>query len=107
MVGTKLRTWKNETFGNVKKKKKELLARLGGIQKKRETNDMNRYLASLEHMLQTDLAEILQYEELMWHQRSRAKWLYDGDRNTKYYHIKAVNRKRRNKIVMLRNCEGD
>ncbi|WJX13116.1 hypothetical protein P8452_03545 [Trifolium repens] len=107
MVETKLRTWKNETFGNVKKKKKDLLARLGGIQKKRDTNDMNRYLASLEHMLQTDLAEILQYEELMWHQRSRAKWLYDGDRNTKYYHIKAVNRKRRNKIVMLRNCEGD
>jgi hypothetical protein len=30
----------------------------------------------------------------------------DGDRNTKYYHLKTVNRRRRNNIVMLKDGTG-
>ncbi|GAU10769.1 hypothetical protein TSUD_426120, partial [Trifolium subterraneum] len=41
----------------------------------------------------------------MWFQRSRAKWLMDGDRNTRYYHMKTITR-RRNNILMLRNTDG-
>lgn len=50
--------------------------------------------------------EILYQEELMWFQHSRAKWMQDGDRNTRYYHLKAVNQKRKNRIVMLRDDSG-
>ncbi|MCI03819.1 hypothetical protein A2U01_0024860, partial [Trifolium medium] len=42
----------------------------------------------------------------MWHQRSRAKWLMNGDRNTKYYHLKTVTRRRKNNIVMLKDENG-
>lgn len=49
---------------------------------------------------------MLQQEELLWFQKSRAKWMLDGDRNTKYYHLKAITRRNRNKILMLRNSEG-
>jgi len=42
----------------------------------------------------------------MLFQRSRAKWLIDGDRNTRYYHLKVVTRRRRNNILMLRDEEG-
>lgn len=34
------------------------------------------------------------------------KWLTDGGRNTKYYHLKAVVRRRRNKILMLKDNNG-
>lgn len=42
----------------------------------------------------------------MWFQRARTKWLVDGNGNTKYYHNKTINRRRRNRINMLKNDEG-
>lgn len=41
----------------------------------------------------------------MWFQRSRAKWMIDGNRNTRYYHLKVVNRRRKKHIVMLKDNE--
>lgn len=43
----------------------------------------------------------------MWHQRSRTKWLVDGDKNTKFYHMQIVSRRKRNKIQMLKIENGD
>lgn len=99
--------WKTHTFGNLQIKKRELLARLGGIQRKQTSGSMNPYLMCLETQLQQELDTILYLEELLWHQRSRTKWLADGDRNTRYYHLKTITRRRRNQILMLRNEQGD
>jgi hypothetical protein len=40
-------------------------------------------------------------------QRSRAKWLADGNRNARYYHLKTVSRRRRNNVIMLRDDQGE
>ena len=45
-------------------------------------------------------------EELYWRQRSRISWLQDGDRNTRYFHAMASQRKRNNHIKSLKNSEG-
>lgn len=42
----------------------------------------------------------------MWFQRSCVKWFIDGDRNLRYYHLKIVNRRRRNNMLMLRHENG-
>ncbi|XP_058756323.1 uncharacterized protein LOC131629558 [Vicia villosa] len=63
-------------------------------------------MRKLEKQLQKELSEILNKEEMMWFQRSRTMWLADGDRNTKYYHMKTLARRRKNKIVMLKDEDG-
>lgn len=41
----------------------------------------------------------------MWMQRSRVDWLREGDRNTKFFHSRAVWRARKNRIKRL--CDDD
>jgi hypothetical protein len=57
--------------------------------------------------LATDqLNELLYREEMLWLQRSKIDWLKEGDRNTKFFHSKAVWRAKKNKISKLRDSEG-
>ncbi|TYH01231.1 hypothetical protein ES288_A09G041400v1 [Gossypium darwinii] len=46
-------------------------------------------------------------EESYWAQRSRSKWLKEGDRNTRYFHAKATGRLKKNLIEKLRDMDGN
>lgn len=45
-------------------------------------------------------------EEIYWRQKSRAIWLKEGNRNTKYFHAKTKKRRARNRIIKLKNSMG-
>ena len=53
------------------------------------------------HEVKKDINEVLAREEVMWKQRSRAEWLKCGDRNTKFFHVTASQRRKTNKIEGL------
>ena len=42
----------------------------------------------------------------LWYQQSRAQWLACGDRNTKFFHGAATQRKRKNFIKGIRDSHG-
>jgi hypothetical protein len=50
--------------------------------------------------------ETMYREEMLWMQRSRIDWLREGDRNSRFFHQKAVWRARKNKIARLRDENG-
>ncbi|GAU43826.1 hypothetical protein TSUD_399190 [Trifolium subterraneum] len=101
-----IKTWKEATIDQVIYKKKEIMARLNGIQRSLHRGSNGGAFTRLEKKLQDELRVIVNKEELMWFQRSRAKWLTDGDRDTRYYHIKTISRRRKNNIVMLKDEQG-
>lgn len=49
-------------------------------------------------------SELLQTEETIWRQRSRAIWSKEGDKNTKFFHGKASQRKKVNELKKIKDA---
>lgn len=54
-------------------------------------------------LLSTQLWQQLKYKESLLAQKSRTKWIAEGDVNTRYFHMCMNNNRRRNQIVKLRS----
>lgn len=78
---------------------------LEGIQKSLEKS-RSHFLENLEKDLTKELEEVCLQEELLWFQKSRSDWISLGDRNTAYYHAKAVKRRHRKIIFSLKDDAG-
>ncbi|XP_074267507.1 uncharacterized protein LOC141590888 [Silene latifolia] len=101
-----LQEWNKQTFGNIFRKKRELIARIGGCQRELSRARIG-YLIKLEAKLRRELDDILEQEELLWYQKSRLEYIKDGDRNTSYFHVSTLVRRWRNKINMLKNADNE
>ncbi|PNX60422.1 hypothetical protein L195_g060173, partial [Trifolium pratense] len=53
-----------------------------------------------------ELDKILECEETWWKQRSRELWLQHGDKNTKFFHMKANIRRSKNQIEKITDSQG-
>jgi hypothetical protein len=71
-------SWNNGKFTfSVKKfnvKRRLIHARITGIQQ--------RQLNKLKKTLQDEFDNVLKQEEMLWHKKSRAQWIKNGDRNS-------------------------
>ncbi|XP_074297889.1 uncharacterized protein LOC141628680 [Silene latifolia] len=99
---SELQEWKKTNIHKIRrligqKRKQIAMLNIGG----REYGQVMR-----RRKLVAEVAELSRQEELYWRQRSRALWLKDGDRNTKFFHTCASERKRKNYIGKLIDDNG-
>ena len=57
--------------------------------------------------LKKEINSLMDKEERMWRQRSRTLYLKDGDRNTRFFHCRATQRRRRNLITRIKNQSNE
>ena len=53
--------------------------------------------------LKKEINSLMDKEERMWRQRSRTLYLKDGDHNTRFFHYRATQRRRKNLITGIKN----
>ncbi|KAK3010773.1 hypothetical protein RJ639_011993 [Escallonia herrerae] len=100
-----VKSWNFHVFGNIFRNKKVLLARIVGIQRYLCTK-RSVFLKNLKKRLVWAYNHTLLQEEIFWFQKSRSSWLNFGDRNTAYFHMSTVIRRRKNRITCLKDSEG-
>eukprot|EP00253_Pinus_taeda_P026964 PITA_26964 len=61
--------------------------------------------SKIEHWNRTSF-EKEKREETLWRQKSRIKWLKDGEKNTKFIHSTAIERRMDNNITHIQNEQG-
>ena len=82
------------------------MARLDGTQRSLAIRPSHN-LVILERQLQADLACVLSQEEELWALKSRVNWMMFGDRNTSFYHISTLVRRKRNTISAIMSTTGE
>ncbi|XP_072054452.1 uncharacterized protein [Arachis hypogaea] len=92
-------------FGNIFIKKRELEGYLNRIQRKMEADD-DPILKHKEEELRAEYNIVLAQEELLWYQKSRDQWVRYGDRNTSFFHMQTILRRKSNKVHGLLVSDG-
>ena len=65
------------------------------------------FLLNLENDLLGDLDTVLNQEEEIWALKSRVNWMIQGDKNTAFYHVSTLVRRKRNKILAIKYLVGE
>lgn len=97
-----LRKWNREVFGHCQSRIDDLIQKIMIVQ----GMNHSKHKGSIESSLQAKLSEWLVYSEVLWRQKSRELWLKVKDKNSSFFHLSTIIRRRQNNIDVIRADNG-
>jgi hypothetical protein len=96
-----LKRWNDQEFGNVEFRKKMHMEELCALDSLEEQRGLTPEEKARKSGVIRDLENSILQEEISWRQKSRALWLKEGDKCTKFFHRVANSNRRSNSIESL------
>ena len=93
--------WSKSAFGNTRTRLTEKQQVLDDLVAQGCESNQERI-----NTLRREINELIHHEEVYWRQRSRSIWLQAGDKNTRFFHQRASQRKKKNTIEGLHDKDG-
>jgi hypothetical protein len=105
-IRKKLKEWNRDIFGNINTEKNDIEEKMKKLQETclREGYTEDRKKEELQMTQEWEAR--CQQEETLWHQKSRIRWLKEGERNTKFFHRTTMARRAHNKILKIKDQDG-
>jgi hypothetical protein len=97
----KIKEWNSEVFGNVGARNRAWAEELKLLDSFEEIRGLSEEEKERKRRLVADLECSLLQEEICWRQKSRIRWLKEGDKCTKFFHQVANANRRHNSIDSL------
>jgi hypothetical protein len=101
-----IKEWCVEEYGKPDERKNLLIENILALDTRSEEMGLSDVEVGERKRLFEDLWSTLKSIDSLAFQRSRAKWLKEGDSNSKYFHCCINARRRSNSVVALRTPEG-
>eukprot|EP00253_Pinus_taeda_P017843 PITA_17843 len=101
-----IKQWNRETFGNIFDAQREINQELKDLHQEIINAGHTETTLERERHITSQLEERRKQEEIYWRQKSRIRWLKEGERNTKFFHRTTVQRRMHNQIPFILNQEG-
>eukprot|EP00253_Pinus_taeda_P021628 PITA_21628 len=101
-----LKHWNQETFGNIFQAQQDLNKEMADLQQQVITGGHMEGTLEQEQRIHNKLEERRKQEEILWKQKSRIRWLKEGERNTKFFHRTTVQRRMHNNIPFIQRRGG-
>lgn len=102
-----IKRWNHNTFGNIFTEQASLNAEMRKIQQAIISEGRTEELTKQEQVIESKIIERAKQEEILWRQKSRIRWLKNGEKNTKFFHKTTVQRRMINHISHIKNEQGN
>jgi hypothetical protein len=96
-----IKRWNLEEFGDIREKNKAWCEELKALDRTEEVRHLTEAEKDRRRQVSRELEASLLQEEISWRQKSRIRWLKEGDKCTKFFHQMANANRRNNSIESL------